>query len=1118
MVSASAARTLAALLVVSCLSGLVVANDAGSGGDAGDSISTAVWLPASNATYYGNLTASSDNNDYYGINMSTDTGIAVGLTSPSGADFDLLLYSSSGSTIDSSYSISSYDSVSSNGTNVSGTTVYINVDRWTGSGQYTLQIWIFTVTPPPTQNDANTGGDAGDTYSTPTALSGTNATYYGYVDKSTDEFDYYSIPVPSYHRINASVSWNTSSATLHLHLYDSTGQYLPGGQGFNTTSPNVVSSENSSVGGTTVTLMVRAWIGDDDYTLTLEFDNISSAPAYNQNDSGTGDDASDDYDNPTGIIANIGQNDFTGWASNTDDIVDEYAVDVPVDYGIAVSVSFDTGQVNFDIALARMPNPASNIIDTSSGFASPETVTSNGTYVGGDTVLIEIYAYSGEGEYNMTIWIFTLDTDGDGFYDDDEVTCGSDPDDASSVPQDTDADGICDVMDNDDDGDGYDDANDSFPLDNSEWDDTDNDGIGDNSDDDDDGDGWTDTDEYQCGTDPMLYSSQPTDTDADGTCDVVDEDDDGDGYPDNSDAFPLDDQEWLDTDGDLIGDNADIDDDGDGFSDAIEVTCGSDPLNANSLPPDTDQDGSCNAVDGDDDNDGFADVADAFPLDAGEWVDTDDDGIGNNADGDDDGDSVPDIADAFPLDASEWDDNDGDGIGDNADLDDDQDGWSDADEADCQTDSYSALSIPDDYDGDHVCDRVDPDDDGDGTDDIYDMFPFDATEWEDLDFDGIGNNADTDDDGDTWSDLDEPNCGTDPLDANSFPDDFDGDRICDPLDIDDDNDMVLDINDAFPFDPSETKDTDSDGTGDNADNDDDGDDWPDTIEALCLTDALSSTSVPTDTDGDGSCDVIDADDDNDDVGDLNDVFPLDSTEWEDRNGDGLGDNANPLSIIDHMKLNPLMTALIVLVILAAIGGSVAFTMGRRKGQTDESWKDDDYRRYSSSPEAASDWQDTPLPPLSTPSPVPEPLEMPPELPEIEVPEVEPETEPESEEPSLSNLTVVQLKAMASERGFSGFSKFKKSEIITLLEAEPEGEGEPEPETIPPPPPKFERQPPPPPPGFEGMADTEPEGPVRADSWEDLPDGGDYVQTEPMQYVGEECGTWVRQDDDSWIKQ
>jgi len=200
---------------------------------------------------------------------------------------------------------------------------------------------------------------------------------------------------------------------------------------------------------------------------------------------------------------------------------------------------------------------------------------------------------------------------------------------------------------------------------------------------------------------------------------------------------------------------------------------------------------------------------------------------------------------------------------------------------------------------------------------------------------------------------------------------------------------------------------------------------------------------------------------------------------------------------------------------------VAFTIGRRKGQSDESWKDDDYKRYSSSPEAASDWQDTPLPPLSTPSPVPEP-EIPPELPEIEVPgeawfdDTQEAIEAESEESSLSDLTVVQLKAMASERGFSGFSKFKKSEIITLLETEPEAEDEPE--TVPPPPPKFERRPPPPPPGFEKASPSEPAVPVRADSWEDLPDGGDYVQTEPMQYVGEDCGTWIRQDDDSWIQQ
>ena len=1078
MASASAARTLVALLVVSCLSGLVMANDAGTGGDAGDSISTAAWLPASNATYYGNLTSGSDDNDYYGVNMSTDTGIAVGLTSPSGADFDLLLYDSNGSTIDSSYSVSSYDSVSSNGTGVGGTTVYINVDRWSGSGQYTLQIWIFTVTPPPAQNDANTGGDAGDTYSTPTALNGTNATYYGYVDKSTDEFDYYSVPVPSYHRINASVSWNTSSATLHLHLYDSTGAYLPGGQGFNTTSPNTVTSGNSSVGGTTVTLMVRAWIGADDYTLTLQFDNISSSPVYNQNDSGTGDDASDDYDNPTGIITNIGQNDFTGWASSADDPVDEYSVDVPADYGISVSVSFDTGEANFDVALALMPNPASNIIDISQTFSSPETVTSNGTYVGGETVLIEIYANTGEGEYNMTIWIFTLDTDGDGFYDEDEITCGSDPDDASSVPQDTDADGICDVMDYDDDGDGYDDANDSFPLDDTEWEDTDNDGIGNNADEDDDGDGWTDAEEYQCGSDPLSSNSRPTDTDTDGICDPVDDDDDGDGYLDSEDAFPLDAEEWLDTDGDLIGDNEDIDDDGDGFSDAIEVTCGSDPLDANSLPLDTDQDGSCNAVDGDDDNDGYADVTDAFPLDAGEWVDTDGDGTGDNSDVDDDGDGYPDNSDTFPLDATEWEDNDGDGLGNNADPDDDNDGWSDTDESDCQSDPFSAFSTPDDFDDDHLCDDpMDDDDDGDGIDDIEDMFPFDATEWADLDLDGIGDNTDEDDDGDGWSDLEEPNCGTDPMDANSFPVDFDGDRICDVVDNDDDNDMVLDINDAFQFDPAETKDTDGDGIGNNADNDDDGDDWPDNLEVLCFSsggqgDSLIATVMPADNDGDGTCDAIDADDDNDGVLDEVDVFPFDGAEWEDRNGDGLGDNGHPLTLVDKMKLNPVLTVVVFALILAVFAGIAAFTMGRRAGQAEEAWKDDEYQRYDQQPalrEEKSRWADdeAPPPPPARPIPTPEPEAVP-------EPEAE-EPEPEMEQP----------------------------------------EAPPAPPSPPPLPPDFVKPPPPPPPGFEGLAPPEPEGPVTVDNWEDLPDGGDYVQTEPMQYTGEDCGTWVRQPDDSW---
>ena len=70
-----------------------------------------------------------------------------------------------------------------------------------------------------------------------------------------------------------------------------------------------------------------------------------------------------------------------------------------------------------------------------------------------------------------------------------------------------------------------------------------------------------------------------------------------------------------------------------------------------------------------------------------------------------------------------------------------------------------------------------------------------------------------------------------------------------------------------------------------------------------------------------------------------------------------------------------------------------------------------------------------------------------------VSETEPEAEPEAEptEPTLSDFTVDQLKEMASERGLSGYSKLKKSEIITLLETEPEPEIPPPPTDLPPPP-------------------------------------------------------------------
>ena len=157
----------------------------------------------------------------------------------------------------------------------------------------------------------------------------------------------------------------------------------------------------------------------------------------------------------------------------------------------------------------------------------------------------------------------------------------------------------------------------------------------------------------------------------------------------------------------------------------------------------------------------------------------------------------------------------------------------------------------------------------------------------DTDGDGIPDDTDTDDDGDGWSDTDEGNEDTDPLDADDTPVDTDGDGVGDNTDTDDDGDGVPDADDDFPLDGNEDTDTDGDGTGDNADTDDDGDGVPDTEDDFPLDD-----TEDTDTDSDGVGDNADTDDDGDGVPDVDDDFPLDGTEDTDTDGDGTGDNAD----------------------------------------------------------------------------------------------------------------------------------------------------------------------------------------------------------------------------------
>jgi len=1037
----------------------VLGNDAGTGGDAGNNTTSATSLPATNGTYYGNLTVTSDDSDYYLINMSSNTGIAVQITYPSSADFDLALLNSGGGYIDLSTSSGTTDDVTSNGTSVGGNSVYVWVDRYSGSGQYTMQIWIFSTgssggggTGSGNGHDAGTGVDAGNNRQTAMSLNATNMSYWGDVTYSSDANDYYKISLPAYFGVSASLSWN-STVDLDLEVYDNSS-----------TAPIVYSwfSNPESVtvnnyGGNDLWFRVYAYgtnTGTHAYNLSFTFDNLSSNPVYNQNDAGTGGDASDDYNNPTFVNMTYvpGNNSFNGWGSNSDDAVDEYETYVPAGHGLAVYTWFNSSEMDLSLAMADLSSGV-NIISQST-TSNPEYVTSNGTYVGEMDILIEVYVTSGEGAYEMAWWIFDLDTDGDSHWDMNETDCGSDPEDSTSVPLDTDSDGICDPLDLDDDGDYVEDANDSFPLDQTEWDDTDNDNIGNNADTDDDNDGFTDTEEVQCGSDPLISFDIPSDFDSDGICDLQDSDDDNDGYDDEIDAFPMDDSEWADTDNNGIGDNSDTDDDGDGYSDNIELSCDSDPLNSFDVPSDIDMDGTCDLMDNDIDGDNYPNEIDAFPTNSQEWFDTDNDGFGNNADIDDDGDSVSDNYDAFPLDSDEWADNDNDGLGDNGDLDDDNDGWPDSDEYSCSTNPMSPQSIPGDFDGDMICDIMDSDDDGDGVPDENDAFPMDNAEWDDTDSDGIGNNFDDDDDGDGWFDIYEPNCGTDPLDGTSIPLDFDEDWTCDLVDDDDDNDGVKDVDDPFPKNPDESIDTDSDGIGNNADNDDDGDGWNDNSELLCFTSPTSSNSIPDDLDGDKTCDQNDADIDGDGIGNAQDAFPMDSTEWEDLNGDGKGDNSHPLSIADKVVLNPMPALLIAMIILSLIGGAVLVYTNSKKPTIEGFQKGMDMTSYLESESSSETYSD------------------------------------DSQEETNTGETDVKDSSGIGET------------------------------VVPPLPPGFTTESnfvPPPPPGFEPNISKSESSNEIVSSWEELPPGGEYTESEPLTYTGPGLGTWVERKDESWEK-
>ena len=328
-------------------------------------------------------------------------------------------------------------------------------------------------------------------------------------------------------------------------------------------------------------------------------------------------------------------------------------------------------------------------------------------------------------------------------------------------------------------------------------------------------------------------------------------DGDGDGWADDMDSHPDDISEWNDTDMDDIGDNSD--DCIDVFGNSTEDVLG------------------CIDSDGD----GWSDAGDVFPDDPVDWADADSDGYGDNTD-------------LFPYESTQWNDSDLDGFGDiNTGL---------------EGDDCIDLSGTSYKDGLFGC----LDSDSDGWADSIDDLPMNPEQHVDFDGDGIGDDAsegdydwcfetpileigmvdsngcspsERDSDYDTFND-DVDQCINTPISQSTQVNTTlylaDGQTInpfvgCALSEIDVDGDLVYADTDWDDNNPDQWFDTDGDGFGDNSDGVN-GDDCP-TEKGFSFNDKIGCR----DLDGDGWSYEADFNDG-------------DSTQWNDTDADGFGDN------------------------------------------------------------------------------------------------------------------------------------------------------------------------------------------------------------------------------------
>ena len=198
-------------------------DDAGNRRDCGNTLATANYL------YVGELIDNTPGRGRTGKLASTDTSdwnifpiekgqqVHVTLTPPSGYNFDLGLYDTNSNLLASSNNTgSTAESILFTATDTMRICMLFKWISGTGQGQYTFNVTMAS------QNDANTGADAGNTIAAAVPI--TPGAYPGYLDIN-DPYDFYSFQATAGQYINITLTMKNIAlySDFDAYLYDPNG-------------------------------------------------------------------------------------------------------------------------------------------------------------------------------------------------------------------------------------------------------------------------------------------------------------------------------------------------------------------------------------------------------------------------------------------------------------------------------------------------------------------------------------------------------------------------------------------------------------------------------------------------------------------------------------------------------------------------------------------------------------------------------------------------------------------------------------------------------------------------------------------------------------------------------